>query len=786
LARTDPQIIPLVPFAIGQNPNDKLIVPLDYDFIKSAPAYSNFKPENNPAYSYRLVFIPEKVDNKRQFKTLYEKYKAIDSSYSYFYTTYTQLHQSIYNNVDKFGQFRDFSVGVDVVTNGVNRRSSSDDFFYDEVKQDGEFKLLIYDNEDLQLGSDISEVANGANDIYELSINDSSEIELHIKLVQALFDPFILKYTLLLTPPSIVDFNFNDYSVQQVGSVWKLFSVKTNNYVDNCHFITMENVQVWPTVEKRITKDDFGNSFALSAYIGWFIVNDQIMRVNITSTPTLLDYYNSFLADANGNVAYQYPIYARRNELIQVPPLQGDPRTLYNVIKAAGTEYLHFVLNVTSIYEVRFTDNLAQGFENPAGKLRIVNDIVPPGDTKEVYFDNVITKPSQLNNLTAGTKDISVFMEANYPFSVFGSPYYEPLGGEIANPSINRDYKYNANKVLVGQLYNTAPLAAAQYFFGDTVYATAVAPNITRFGKTVNRDFCIFNLNSHVNTNSDFNTLSFDDKINALAVYQNFSGAINSKNGNDLRNAWVDAEGIESTIPNYLSSIYGSPQNIRHVTFNDNANLRNYFTDLSAITVTNANIVSTIVPDDRSDTIVGPGLATKFGNKTAINNRLTQLGIIGLPVLPGDFPYEALFSMPYVSSFQFNNFEITFPELINPALIDFYIFDDDGVYKQKTEGILLDSPKTLQLAQETQKTQFVPKCYFTHTEDYSNPLVYNALGISNGTTPSIYQFNNGISFSYSYLLPLLTQKYLAKNNFFIQSSEISFVLVFRPTNSTKL
>jgi hypothetical protein len=137
------------------------------------------------------------------------------------------------------------------------------------------------------------------------------------------------------------------------------------------------------------------------------------------------------------------------------------------------------------------------------------------------------------------------------------------------------------------------------------------------------------------------------------------------------------------------------------------------------------------------------------------------------------------------------NSVIQFSNILKPFFIYVYVFTDDGVYQVRKGPIPISSNGTTvdlgEIANSIAENGITPHNYFVYTENYANPVNLNkALKTTLGSIPYIYEIKEPRAFKRSYLIPILEQGFLAKNNFFIQSNEISIVVTFHEANDTNI
>ena len=804
LTRLDQNILPLQAYN-NNNAQKQLDIGLSYDFIKDAAI--SYKPENDPnsKYYYRLVFLPVLCTNKQQFKAAYDIYK---NNTSFLFRpdprkNNTYLYSNTAPNIK--GKFRNFSVGIDVIigTSSTARSSSKD--FQIGPDGDGKFKLITYNNLDNSLLDECQGLINDVSNKIEMTLDNNNNKALHVSIDFRNYDPFIDKYILLMTPTSITDFSFANYVITNgAAGGWVLQSKSAlGTNIANCHFVFLSNKQ--QTLDKTLNVDAFGNPFNLLDYNGWLIVDDLIVNAKST-TPHVMNYVNYFI-DSSLNISAQYPINAQTKE-IQVPPVQGDGRTLYNVIKTAGTDYLHWVFNSTSVVEIRFGDTLGL-------PTRFINAANPNDPLeKTIVFSNIVYRPAKDSNLAQSEVDPLIFKERNLGNFTAGNKQdtqlYQLSQFNINNSqgvsSKTRDYKFNGNKVFIGQVEGFPADLFFNAILGGEVNKLLPKDNYSRFGQTVNCDICIADLNTHFSNSSfssptDFPTSTdpaLDENLKAKSAYNAYLDSIANSNGYNMNSAFLSPElfgevGQPAPYSTYLKSIFDSNvADIEHLTLNTQ-NCNSYISSPSFVDFIGNEYPYFQAINESSNFGVNYSEYDKdLGNLNEVNKKLAPKSLnIADSINQDQYRLYNLASLPYVSSVKIMNSVIQFSNILKPFFIYVYVFTDDGVYQVRKGPIPISSNGTTvdlgEIANSIAENGITPHNYFVYTENYANPVNLNkALKTTLGSIPYIYEIKEPRAFKRSYLIPILEQGFLAKNNFFIQSNEISIVVTFHEANDTNI
>lgn len=766
----------------------KLIVPLIYDFIKKDYSYNVYRPEINDNFYYRLVFLPEKVTTKAQFKSLYAKYRKNDPNRLYYYVEYKQRTSSTYDNIIKQGKFRNFSVGVDVAGGTFdNAPSSSLNFTSDQ------FKLISYDNQDLDLQADCLTLGSSPN-TYKIDLDTQGNKRLNIDIsqwtVSTNFDPYINFFWLLMVPESVNDFNFdNYYFVLTDNKIWTLYKksgspIIQDTLISDARLIKLPNKLTNQLYKISTTKDEFGNAFTINSYKGYIIAEDLTVDAKYPIPSPILEYNNQVLQGDTTVVSNFGPIFAPMPDIIQAPKVEGND--LYSIIQNAGTNYLHFVHNNDSIIEVRFN-----------GAIKYLDDSA----NIQLKFDNIFYKPAQDNNLTAGQSDPTIFKDYNFDWSIFGSTFYNktPIENKGINNSKFRDYKYNANKAFIGQIEKVSDEKDISIAYKNTTVSKwKVKNNDLHYGQPYNCDIVISSLSDHAGL-SDFSSMTPEDSQKAGELYTN-GYSLSSTIINDDYIEYINSldpyyrnrsfHGVisagEDSRFGYDLLNYPNPRpNIRHLTYNTN-NCSSYLNSVSNTEVVEDGIqISTssdhffYLRDSSRDRKINE--YTEFLRPFSLNN--LPINIFNL-----DFPFLYRLQVRGYQEFYRSSYAFDVKE---KCKITLYLFKDDGapIYKETqiadpAKAELINGKRLVNLIFKNggqPPVFFTPYNFFTYSNSYGSPIVCNQNNFQ-----YFYKFEDVDQFQYAYLLPLKTQGTLAKHNFFIQVVEMSIVFVFEPINSTNI
>jgi hypothetical protein len=466
-------------------PPESLSFNIPLQFIKNPNKF------NNLDYPYRIAIIPEKVDTKDAFGTVYNKYLNVSNWEDYLTFDEDQTSDNIYNykTSNVFAKYRNFSLAIDKMTfTDVGMKSTSNDF----KNVDG-FLLVTYDNQDADLKTSLNAILKDTRATYSIVTSQGSN-RLKFTIQQDTASSFINTFYLLLMPSeNIFEFGKNSINHNPDGSPFSVNDNTGKEIVDS-HFITISNNQ--SIFNFNDLSDDNGKGFDSTQYNAYLIAVDSFMfawqfNSNAATARNILDYYSSFI-DKDNNIGKIYP---QISDPIVIKQESSTPLSfsLESVLKDADTRYLHFTINKTIL-----TENI---FDTSVNTL--------PSPAYAISRKSVIYKPTTNANLAAGAKDDRVLSSdpdgtmAYYKLSLQNRDNIPNASLSPKIPTGKRAYVLNGNKIFTRALVPDANTVSLRAVESETANAFKSKAKITNssFGEG-NEEF--FDISITRLTNSTF------------------------------------------------------------------------------------------------------------------------------------------------------------------------------------------------------------------------------------------------------------------------------------------
>lgn len=451
--------------ATSPSSSNGLSITIPLQFLSNPNKYINSE------YPYRIIVIPEKVSNKKSFTTLYNKYYQNASNLIFADTIdKNDVNSYLFSSNKTFGKYRDFSIAIDKFSNsvGIPITSTSNDF----VNENG-FLLLTYDNQDQSLTDSLNTIIKDTRNSFSITTSDGSN-KLNFVINQDTLDPFINKFYLLLTPiDQKFQFGINTINYFDPNSPISI-NDSNGNEIKDSHFITIKNINSRFNFNSVI--DDIGRQFNSTSYNAYLIASDVFMSTwasyaDVGTTRNILDYYSSFI-DKDNSIGKIYP---KISDPIVIKKAEDvtTPLSLEQILKDAGSRYLHFTLNKTTMIENIFDSSLVATSVFPNYTLSRRSVVYKPTlDTNLTTQDNNVVSTNP--NGTMAYYKLSLQNRDNISRS--------PISPVI--PQSTRAYVLNGNKIFTRALIQNTDITANPTLI-QGVNSETVNSNIYKLKNTI-------------------------------------------------------------------------------------------------------------------------------------------------------------------------------------------------------------------------------------------------------------------------------------------------------------
>lgn len=445
-------------------PQNALSFNIPLQFITNPSKFPNIN------YPYRIVMVPEKVDNKDSFTPILRKYYNSSNIYDYVVNDGKSSIDDIYSYTTFIsrGKYRSFSLAIDkmiITDRGV--QSTSNDF-----SNSNGFLLVTYDNQDQALISSLNGILKDTRNSFSI-VTTAGSSKLNITINQDLADSFVNKFYLLLIPTDKT-FQFGTNTINHDNG--SPISINDNSGIEikDSHFISIPNTQ--KVFNFNSNTDDNGKSFSLTSYKAYLIASDSLMSAWVSyaeagSTRNILDYSSNFI-DKDNNIGKIYPLISDSITVQKVEDVT-TPLSLEKVLKDAGSRYLHFTLNKITMIENIFDTSL------------VATSIFP---NYTISRRSVIYKPSIDTNLTSqDNRILSTDPNGTMAYYKLSLQNRDNISNAPIAPTIpqsKRAYSLNGNKIFTRALTENTDTAASPKLI-QGVNSEGDNPNIYKLKSTI-------------------------------------------------------------------------------------------------------------------------------------------------------------------------------------------------------------------------------------------------------------------------------------------------------------